>query len=357
MYDSKRVVINNDQINFKRKEPFVLLSNHTFMLDVVHVPFLFRNVPAIVASQDLMIKPYMNFLLTWVAKCIPKSKGKSDFRTVKSILSYIKKGYPILIFPEGDSTFYGETGYIEYSTAKLIKKLGIDVITCRHSGGHLSNPRWATSTRMNRKIHLDYKLKISKNDLNNLTVDEIYSILVNELYVNDYEEQRTLKEKHPSKKSAEGLENILYVCPECHSVNTIVTSKNHIRCTKCNVEGYIDQYGFINGFRFDNTVEWDAFQKNYNKELRELEFTTLGTAYINDYNKFVQAKIGNVIVTYKNNSLIIDGALSKIIPVEELNDVIITMRSNLNFVYEDTHYFIIMKSKSAHFLRALQDKY
>ena len=65
------------------------------------------------------------FLLEKIAHAIPKFKGTSDIRTARGLIGAVKRGYPICIFPEGNTTFNGETTYIEESTMKLIKKLKI----------------------------------------------------------------------------------------------------------------------------------------------------------------------------------------------------------------------------------------
>ncbi|NLZ61766.1 MAG: hypothetical protein GX904_03090, partial [Acholeplasmataceae bacterium] len=47
--DAKHKMNIDPSVDVKRKEPFVLLGNHTFMFDVVHVVLPFRNVPFIIA--------------------------------------------------------------------------------------------------------------------------------------------------------------------------------------------------------------------------------------------------------------------------------------------------------------------
>ena len=125
-FDAKTTYTLNDGFHFKRTEPYVLLGNHVFLFDVIHIQKRFKVVPYAVASQALFAKQPTKFLFTKLTHAIPKSKGSADIRAAKLIFKHSKK-YPILIFPEGDTTFFGETNYIEESTYKLIKKLKIDV--------------------------------------------------------------------------------------------------------------------------------------------------------------------------------------------------------------------------------------
>ena len=259
-YDAKVTINKTDEVDFKRKEPYLMLANHTFLFDVIHVPVRFKVPPYIVASRTLFTKQPTKFLLNNVAHCIPKSKGASDTRTARGLIGAIKRGYPVLIFPEGNTTFHGNTKYIEYSTMKLAKKLKVDVITCNVKGGYLSKPRWATGKRKNRRVEMNYEIAIHKEDLPNLTVDEISEIINQKLYNNDYEFQKVKMINRPGKTLAEGLENVLYICPECESVNTLETKGNSIKCTNCNQEGLMDEFGNISGFKFSNPVEWHVWQ-------------------------------------------------------------------------------------------------
>ena len=130
--------------------------------------------------------------MTHIAHVIAKSKGTSDTGTVRELIGAVKRGYPILIFPEGDTTFYGETNYIEESTMKLIKKLEIDVITVNVKGGYLSKPRWATGKRKNRRAEFTYELTIPKDKIKDLTVDDINGIVKKALYNNDYTDRKSV---------------------------------------------------------------------------------------------------------------------------------------------------------------------
>ncbi|MGI6392774.1 MAG: lysophospholipid acyltransferase family protein [Candidatus Izemoplasmatales bacterium] len=355
--DAKHKMNIDPSVDVKRKEPFVLLGNHTFMFDVVHVVLPFRNVPFIIASQNLFTRQPTKFFVTQIAHVIPKSKGKSDVQTIRSVFNAVKKGYPILIFPEGDMTFYGETGYIEEATMKLIKKLGLDVITCVVKGGYHSKPRWATGKRRNRKIELDYKLEISKADLERLTPEEIGAIVKKALYHNDYEYQRQVMVPHPGKRLAEGLENIVYICPHCESVNTIETYRNTIRCTACKHEGHIDKYGFIKGFVFDNLIDWDNFQRKFQDKLRQSTIKSKGVLSFLRMEDESQTKVGEIELLYCDGEFRLSGARSEMIPIQEIENPTVTLRRDLGFKYCEHHYIIRLEHYNAAFLRILQDKY
>ena len=355
--DAKISIKKTDEIDFKRKEPYLMLANHTFMFDVIHVPMRFKIPAYVVASRTLFTKQPTKFLLNDVAHCIPKSKGASDTRTARGLIGAVKRGYPVLIFPEGNTTFHGNTKYIEHSTMKLVKKLKVDVITCNVKGGYLSKPRWATSKRKNRRVELNYEIAIHKEDLAKLSIDEISEILNAKLYNNDYEYQKKVMIKRPGKKLAEGLENVLYICTECKSVNTLVTKGNSITCTHCNTEGTMDEYGLINGFKFNNPIDWDEWQKELKEELYNSVVDSTGLLFTIRFKDDSEELFGKVTLHYEKGYLKIEGAKNFTVSIKDMINPIITLRRDFSFTYQDIYYYIKLDKFGASLLRIAQDKY
>lgn len=355
--DAKATYKLNDGIKFGRKEPYIMLANHTFMFDVVHVPLRFRQPPFIVASQTLFNKFPLGFLLKHVTHAIPKSKGASDLRTAKELIKAVRKEYPILIFPEGDTTFYGETNYIEESTYKLIKKLKIDVIICNVKGGYLSKPRWATGKRKNRRIHMDYSIAIKKEELKEMSVSDIENRVKDAMYNNDYEYQREKMIKRPGKELAEGFENVTYICPECETINSIKSYGNTIECTSCGTMGSINEFGFIEGFKFDNLIDWDKYQRKFIPKLRSTVIETTADLYYADYDSGVNNVVGKVNIKFDKDTFSFTGALEEKVPLHDIVNPIVTLRRNLNFTYDDRNFFMRLDKNVASFLRVAQEKY
>ena len=356
-FDAKRKVIKDPKFSFRRKEPYIILANHTYLFDVVHVPLRLRKVPFIIASQTLFTKQPTKFLVTQVAHVISKSKGRSDTAAIMKIFSVVKKGYPILIFPEGDTTFYGETGYIEESTMKLIKKLKLDVVTCNIRGGYSSRPRWGVGKRSRHFLEFKYKMSIPKDELEKMSLSEINEVIKNELYHNDYEYQRTAMVPHKGKQLAEGLENVVYVCPHCQAINSIVTHGNTFHCSACEKEGSIDKYGFIHDFVFDNLVDWNKYQLQFTDKLRQSKIQSEGCLSYMKIESYEQVEVGRVGIEYSEGKIAFSGALNKEILISEITKPTITLRRDLGFIYNDKNYFLNLDKYSASLLRILQNKY
>ncbi|MEC9485398.1 MAG: lysophospholipid acyltransferase family protein [Candidatus Izemoplasma sp.] len=357
LFDAKVKAIFHGDFSKKRQTPYVLLANHTFLFDVVHVPLRLRKTPFIIASHNLFTTQPTKFLLTEIAHAIPKSKGASDIRAARELIGAVKRGYPILIFPEGNTTFNGETNYIEEATMKLIKKLKVDVIACNVKGGYLSKPRWATGKRKKRQIQMDYFKIIDKEDLKTMPLDDISQKVNEALYFNAYEYQRKHMIKHPGKTLAEGIDNLLYLCPHCHHVNTIEAEGNTFYCTHCDTIGTYDEYGFLNGFKFDNTVDWDNYQKEHNHLLLNAAFSSPAKSYQVNSKTYERTFLGNVTLTYKDHAFHITGDYEMILPFAEVSNPTITLRRDFNIFMKDTQYVFKIESHVMAFLRVVQDKY
>lgn len=355
--DSRRKVVLGEGVTFKRKEPYIMLANHTFMFDVIHVPLRFKKVPFIVANQTLFKKKATKLLVSQVAHVISKQKGQSDTSTVRDLISAVKRGYPILIFPEGDTTFFGETGYIEESTMKLIKKLEIDVITCNVRGGYLSKPRWATGKRKNRYAEFHYELTIPKEEVKKMSIEEINLTINNALYHNAYAFQKEHMIEHKGKELAKGLEDILYVCPVCQSLHSFETLGNTIECTACHTKGLMDNYGFIKGFPYDNLIDWNLYQRKFVDELRNTQIDTTANLYFINEENLTMEHLGPVQLSYRDYHFMIEGSYHQKILVKDIENPTLTMRRDFAFFYEGRNYLFKMDHYALIFLRIAQDKY
>ena len=344
-------------VDFSRKEPFVLVGNHTYLFDVVQIAIHFKITPAIVAQEYLLSAKGLRWLLLNVAKVIPKSKGSADVRTIRKIMQYVKKGYPIMLMPEGDSTFFGRTGYIEPSTGKLIKKLNLDVILAKTKGGYLSRPRWATALRGNRYIDLTYSTLLTKEQVASMTADQIQQELEAGLQHDDYEWQHQSKHKFSGERMAEGFDNVIYRCPVCGAFHSFVVKQNEIQCQSCKTVATMDEYGFLSGFGLATMVELDESQRHFDEELKQTTFQTTATLQYVDNVNFTRTKPVPVDVAYHENVLHIKGKTVVEIPIEELINPVITMRRNLTFEYDDQTYLIKLDRFAMSFLRVVQSKY
>lgn len=343
-----------DGFSFWRQAPYVMLASHTFKWDVVQVPLRLAKVPYIVGSQTLFRKQPLKFIMKHVARVVSKSKGQSDIQTVRRLFQAVKDGYPILIFPEGNVSFFQTTGYIEPSTYKLVKKLGIDVVVAHVSGGYLSRPRWAKYPRRNRHIFIDYSIPIKGEEIGSMSLSEIEQAIKDRLSQNDFEWNQSIQHPYTSNRLAEGLEDLLYVCPNCDGLHHIKTSGNSIKCEQCHTEGSLDEFGKIHGFNIDNIPMWDQYQRTFLEALKQSTFESKAMMEYTDYDTLKVTKVGAVNVKYSNHQLIISGAHDETIDVDQIKNPILLLRTEWTFSYHNQNYTFYLEQHIQSFLRVTQ---
>jgi hypothetical protein len=163
--------------------------------------------------------------------------------------------------------------------------------------------------------------------------------------------------KHPGKELAEGLENVIYICPECDAINSIETSGNDFKCSQCNTEGHVDEYGFLHGFKFDNLVEWDEFQKPLKAAVEKVVIESSGFLNYLRFSDDARIPVGKVKLVYKDGKYHFSGALDEVVDLKDIHNPIITLRRDLSFDYGDRHFIIKLDRFGASLLRVAQNKY
>ena len=242
----------------RMKEPFIMLSNHTTEDDMCFTGVASRNHMYFVCGEHLLRNPKYGKLLRTLIDPIPIPKGGASIAAVREILRRTRAGHSICMFPEGKRSFHGET--IPNSTAlgQLVKRSRCALVTYRIRGGYFTLPRWARNHP--RKGHVEGKVVgiYSSAQLAEMTAEEITDIINRDTYENAYATQREKRWPYPGDHLAEGMEHVLFLCPCCHAMDTIVTQGDSFSCTACGMQGVYNTYGFLESEQlpFDNVLDW-----------------------------------------------------------------------------------------------------
>ncbi len=329
--------------------PYLVISNHTTVLDCVLVGMSFRKQMYFVASEHVYRNGWLSKLLLWAFEPIAKIKGASDTLTVMKIIRRLRNGYNVCLFAEGNRSFDGLTCHVPEATGKLAKICGASLVTYRIEGGYLTNPRWGFGIRRGRSFGHVVNV-YSPADLEKLTAEQVNEIIVKDISEDAYERQAAKKIAYKGKNRALGIECAYCVCPRCLTLGKITSKGNKVMCTSCGNETEFDVYGdFDPAFGVTNTKEWEALQEDFLKKLAAskndtLPFFTDGDVYL----KFVDSEhnekiLGNgKMALYKDRFEFVPLEQDVIsIPVAEIPDMSVYNRNS--FVFSDaagTHYEI-----------------
>lgn len=247
------------------KPPYIVLANHTNFWDPFLLSMCFSEPVYFVTSDTHFRSRILRNILKLVG-AIPKTKFVSDPSATRDIFMVVKIGGIIGIFPEGRRSWDGKTLPVIYTTAKLIKSLGLPVVSVLFKGANLSMPRWARKTRKGKLI-MQCSILLSEEDIFKMPVDDIYNNITEGLAHDEYEWQRNMMIPYKGRSPAERLELFLFCCPQCKSIGTMASKKDDFYCTHCKYSVEYNQHGFFSTTHaqlyYDSPRDWNLWQLNY----------------------------------------------------------------------------------------------
>lgn len=323
----------------RNREPFILISNHFNTWDAFVVMANVKKNIRFVATEIAHLDPGKGFGMTHLARTIRKRVGKHDYIATKRIFKSLKDGYAVGIFPEGDNTFYGETLDMYQNTGRLLKKANVDVLFIKQQGGYVSQPRWADYFAKKGVLHTNTKTLITKEELKDLTAQQVNELVEKAIYNNDYDWQREQMIDFNRKARAEGIERLVYICNKCESVLTVYGEGHDIKCKHCGTIGTINEFEFIEGNEFDNLVDYQHYQYTKVEKAINSTFSFEITLNIVDTKKLKNKKIGKAVVKYSNKVLTVTGeGFEYLFELSKMKYPVNTMRHSFSFDYEDVTY-------------------
>jgi 1-acyl-sn-glycerol-3-phosphate acyltransferase len=244
--------------------PYIILANHVNTFDPILISTMYDKPIRWVAGDALFRNRVLRYLLRNLVGSISKSKSRSDYYTIREISRIVREERGIVgLFPEGQRTWDGTTLPLFFSTAKLVKMLKVPVVVCILEGGYHTLPRWSNRRRPGQLV-LAFKDPIMPEVYAGKSAAEIYDILTEALKFDAHTYQKAHRIRYRGRRRAEYLEHVLYLCPECGSVVSIVSAKNELSCTVCGLNVEMDEYGFLSStrdsFRFSTVAEWNRWQ-------------------------------------------------------------------------------------------------
>ena len=267
----RRKILRNEIRN--KKGPFVVVANHQAMLDFVNVIGLTRRRMTFVISNSFYNSlPFSGFMKK--LGVIPKQQFQTAVKDLKKMKKVIDNGEPLVIYPAGLMCEDGLSTPIPTATYKFLVWLGADVYAARTAGTYFAMPKWAKGLRPGRTYMDTYRL-FTKEELKTLDMEEIRRRTEEALLFDAYREQEKHLVKYKNNRTIEGLENVLYRCPNCGKEFSIrVREKDTIFCEECGFEQVSDEYGFLHN------------QKGMGEEIR----------YVSDWSRMIYDSLKEQVV-------------------------------------------------------------
>lgn len=255
----------------KPESPSIVLCNHGSFIDFIYAAALLRKYkPHFIVARLYFYNRVLGWLLRKVG-AFPKSMFAMDIESTKNALAVLKNQEMLAMMPEARLSTTGRFEDIQGGTYSFIKKSGVPVYTVKISGDYFADPKWGKGFRRGAVVEAELDILYTAQQVTELSLEQLQQGIENRL---SYDEFRWLQQRprirYRCRHMAEGLENILSVCPVCKKKHTVITEKNKVFCECC---GYLtsvnNRYGFSEGFQFATLAQWYDWQM----ELLEAEIT------------------------------------------------------------------------------------
>lgn len=255
----------------KPDTPSIVLCSHGSFIDFIFAAKLLRKFkPNFIIARLYFYDNVLRWLLETVGG-FPKSMFTLDTASTKNCLRVLKGGGILAMMPEARLSTTGRFEDIQESTYSFLKKAGVSVYTVKFSGDYLADPKWGRGFRRGALVEAEFDILYTAEEVKNLTVAQIKKGVEERLNYNEFQWLETKPElRYRSRHMAEGLENILTVCPVCGEKYSLTTKKEKIFCEKCGYLTSLDnRYAFTGDFQFRDLTGWYDWQKEQlQKEIR-----------------------------------------------------------------------------------------
>lgn len=311
----KRKYIRNEIRN--AQGPYVVIANHQAAYDFAGLIGATKRPLTFVISNSF----YNSLPITGILRklgVIPKQQFQTTVSDMRRIKAVIENGESLVIYPAGLMCEDGISTPIPQATYKFLKWLDADVYVARASGTYFTMPKWTKGFRPGRTYMDIYKL-FDRNELKKLSVGEIKERTDGAILFDAYREQEGLLSKYSNNDNIEGLEKVLYACPNCGKEFTVkVRDGNIIYCTDCGFAERSDEYGFLHkigqGEELRYVSDWSRLiyerHRDMLKEHPEYTMSAKTRIYMLDYDKHKFTWVGLGKLTLGKTAFRIKGVIN-----------------------------------------------
>lgn len=325
-------------------ENYIVISNHTTDYDMLFVASSFKRQMYFVGSEHVARWGLFSKFLKYAFDPIIRRKGASALSAVLEILKKTKKGANVCLFAEGVRSWDGASSPVPKSTADLIKTSKCALVTYKIKGGYFSSPMWAGASVRRGKISGEVVRVLTKEQIAELSSDEIYEIIVGDIQENAYETQSLSPSQYKGNQLAQGLEKLLFLCPECNNYTEFVTYGNTVTCPSCAHSFDYDTFGYLNGSPFKTLKEFSDWQKERLSAdaVNNLSFS-VNEATLSSIKNHEETPITKGTLSVGRDALTLGECT---FPIEEISELSMHGQSSIVFSHRKDYYEIIVPRKA-----------
>ena len=303
--------IKIDKRGFKGiKPPYLLLANHNAFMDINVMTIATFPHPK---NYVIAIDGYLNReKLIRMIGGICKRKFTTDLQLIKQLeYSIAHKRVPV-IFPEARYSLCGTTAIIPPALGRLCKHLNVPVVMLMMHGHHINSPFWNLHDRKVKGLQAEIKCIIRKEELAELSLDEINERIHDAFQYDEYQWQKDNNIHVTYKGRAEGLHKVLYQCPHCGKEYRMDSKGTQLFCKACGHTWEYSELGELQAVEgrtyFSHIPDWYEWEReNVRKEVEAGTYHFEGEVHTSMMPKDKFVPIGNGHLVHDMNGFTLTG--------------------------------------------------
>lgn len=261
-----------DMERLPKDAPCLILMNHSSFIDLeIASDYLYPRPFSIVCTSDGFVGKEG---LMRALGCIPTQKFVSDAVLVRDIsyaLGELKSS--VLMYPEASYTFDGTATPLPESLGKLLKLLKVPVVTIMTRGAFARDPLYNNLQKRNVEVTAEITYLLSPEEIKEKSAHELNELLKNAFDFDNFLWQYENKISINESFRADGLNRVLYKCPDCMAEGEMLGEGVTLRCGACGKSYELTEYGQLKGVngdaKFPHIPDWYAWERaEVKKELQ-----------------------------------------------------------------------------------------
>ncbi len=203
--------------------PLLLIANHASYLDPIFLIAAADRYIRFLTKGEMLSTRFGRWFFTRTG-AIPTDRYRIDPASVRRLLSALKAGEIVGMFPEGERTWDGRPLPIHPTVQRLLSRAGVPIVAARIEGSYALYPRWAGNPLPGGlKVHFSSPVPPSGVQE---ALSQIAVVSVGRTWM---------------ARKALGIERLLWACPSCRTIGGIIGQGYKIICRNCHEQWRLDK--------------------------------------------------------------------------------------------------------------------
>ena len=312
-----RFTYTQERMELVKKEPCLILMNHSSFLDLMMAFGIFYPKPfSIVCTYDTLVG---KSLLMRLLGCIPTQKFVSDLRLIRDMEYMLKeKKTSVLMYPEAGYSFDGTATILPRKMGILLKKLDVPVVSVITRGAFARDPLYNMLQKRRIKASAEVKCLLTREEIREKSAKELDAV-VEELFSFDnfaWQQEQGIHIQEAFR--SDGLHRILYKCPHCGAEGRMEGKGIILTCHSCGKQWELTTLGRLQALEWETEYphipDWYAWQRReVRKELEDGSYsldTDVTIGMMVDYKALYM--VGSGHLTHNTEGFTLTGGQGKL---------------------------------------------